>query len=333
MMSSRARNRSAGFTLIEILVVIAITAVLIGLLLPAVQKVRSAAARIQCSNNLKQIGLACHNYHDANQGFPTGYTTQVAGLWVVQLAPFLEQDPFYQQWQATLKMSNPFLAQVQGGPNSLRATVIKILVCPADALPNPPIAQFIAPGVSPAYPDGIYSSLTSYGPNTGTWGWASVSGSAPKIDDGVFRVLTQQPVRIADITDGTNSTILFGEAYHRDPLWKTFSDQCQWAASQNRDDLSQMAAWILDDGIARNASAPINWQLTPSLVAGPFTQWSKQCYDLSYRRMGAYGSGHGGGANVVMSDGSVHFLRESLSLATLRALSTRAGGEVITEDY
>jgi hypothetical protein len=105
-------------------------------LLPAVQKVRAAAARVQCSNNLHQIALACHNYHDANQAFPT--QTNSAGRRVVQLSPYLEQDPFYQQWRATLTTSTPSLAQRKGGPNSLQATVIKILICPADALPTPP---------------------------------------------------------------------------------------------------------------------------------------------------------------------------------------------------
>jgi prepilin-type processing-associated H-X9-DG protein len=189
--------------------------------------------------------------------------------------------------------------------------------------------------VIPAYPDGIFSSLTSYGSNTGTRGWASYY-SPPKIDDGVFLVLnTTRPVRIADITDGTSSTILFGEAYHRDPLWKTFSDQCMWPASLNLDDLSQMAAWYFEDcTVARNASAEINWQLTPSDVAGPFPPpFSPPCRDLMYKRMGAYGSGHGGGANVVFAGGSVRFLRDSISLSTLKALSTRAGGEVIAEAY
>jgi prepilin-type N-terminal cleavage/methylation domain-containing protein/prepilin-type processing-associated H-X9-DG protein len=333
MMTSRARNRSAAFTLIEILVVIAIIAVLIGLLLPAVQKVRAAAARIQCANNLKQIGLACHNYHDANQAFPVAEHTGDTWLqrpWVVQLSPYLEQEPFYRQWQATLTTSNPLGAQLQGGATALRATVIKTLICPADALPTPP-SVLLVPPAPPSFPDGIYSSLTSYGPNTGTRGWASFF-DPPYIDDGVFLILKTQPVRIADITDGTSSTILFGEAYHRDPLWKTFSDQCLYPPSLNID-MSKMAAWYIDDAIARNASAPINWQLTPSDVAGPFTRWSTQCRDLEYKRLGAYGSGHGSGANVVMADGSVHFLRDSLSLATLQALSTRAGGEVITEDY
>jgi len=127
---------------------------------------------------------------------------------------------------------------------------------------------------------------------------------------------------------------LFGEAYHRDPLWKTFSDQCMWPASENLDDLSQMAAWYWEDQVARNASVGINWQLTTALVAGPFPgPWSPPCRDLEYKRLGAYGSGHGGGANVVFADGSTHFLSDRISLSTLQALSTRAGGEVICEDY
>jgi prepilin-type N-terminal cleavage/methylation domain-containing protein/prepilin-type processing-associated H-X9-DG protein len=331
-MKSKAKNRFAGFTLIELLVVIAIIGVLIALLLPAVQKVRAAADRAKCANNLKQIGLACHNYHDTYRAFPVQLNS--VGLWVVQLSPFFEQDNFYHQWFATLRTSFPLGAQAQGGPNSLRATVFKVLICPADALLDPPIMQIDAPAVVAVFPDGLYSSLTSYGPNTGTRGWASYFGDPPKIEDGVFLVINySKPVRISGITDGTSSTILFGEAYHSDPLWKTFSDQCQWPASKNLDELSTGAAWYWLDSVARNAAAPINWQFTPADVTGPFTRWSPQCRDLEYKRLGAYGSGHGGGANVVMADGSVHFLTNSMSLTCLQALSTRAGHEIINEDY
>src|SRR5262245_3187659 len=319
-----------AFTLIELLVGIAIIGILIAILLPAVQKARAAADRIHCANNLKQIGLACHNYHDTYRAFPPQYTSVI---WVVGLSPFLEKDPFYDEWLATLTTSNPHLAQDAGGPNSLQATVIKTLICPADALPDPPIEELLAPGLYASYPDGLYSSLTSYATNTGTRGWASRI-APPKIDDGVFRVLDlTKPVRMAEIIDGTSSTLLFGETYHDDPLWKTFSDQCMWSSSLNLDDLSKMAAWSWPDASTRNASAPINWRLTPADVAGPFTAWSPQCYNLMYKRVGAYGSGHGGGANVVFADGSVHFLNESLSLAILQALSTRAGREVIGDAF
>jgi len=125
---------------------------------------------------------------------------------------------------------------------------------------------------------------------------------------------------------------LFGEAYHRDPLWNTFSDQCMFP-NPNQDGMTHMAAWYTPDTVARNALAPINWMLTPSDVAGPFTRWSTQCRELEYKRLGAYGSGHGRGANVVLVDGSVHFLSDSIALSTLQALSTRAGGEVIAGDY
>jgi prepilin-type processing-associated H-X9-DG protein len=104
------------------------------------------------------------------------------------------------------------------------------------------------------------------------------------------------------------------------------------APNQNLD-IIRMAAWTSEDTVARNASEQINWQLTPSLVAGPFPgPWSPPCRDLMYKRLGAYGSGHGGGANVVMADGSVRFLRDGMSLSTLQALSTRASGEVISGD-
>ena len=135
----KARNRSTAFTLIELLVVITIIGVLTALLLPAVLKVRAAADRIQCANNLKQIGLACHSYHDVNQALPSEENTGsawLAGPWVVQLSPFLEQSPFFEQWGATLTTSNPLLAQLKGGSTSLRVYLGRISAPCAHVLEN-----------------------------------------------------------------------------------------------------------------------------------------------------------------------------------------------------
>src|SRR5688572_9714562 len=149
-MSHRVRGRA--FTLIELLVVIAIIAILIGLLLPAVQKVRDAAARAQCANNLKQIGLAIHNYHDANGKLPPGnlyirlYQNQFDyyDTWAISILPYIEQDNLYRLYD--LRLPNVIPASVSPNQAQVREAAVKTYQCPSDPLPFSLVTPESGPG-------------------------------------------------------------------------------------------------------------------------------------------------------------------------------------------
>jgi prepilin-type N-terminal cleavage/methylation domain-containing protein/prepilin-type processing-associated H-X9-DG protein len=316
------RSERCGFTLIELLVVIAIIAVLIGLLLPAVQKVREAAARMTCANNLKQFGLAAHNYHGTAERFPTGarssvmvngVPTQGTNVWV-ELFPHLEQGNLYAKWDFADNRNN-----VAGGTGAIQAQVIKILICPSDRLPDP-VWLLTANYPVPPWSCGYYA-MSSYGGNAGTR--SVLTGGPPDLPrlskDGV--IFVGSSVRLGDVTDGSSNTLLFGERYHYDPEYET-QRPLVWS------DGPPMAGWgrwgfVANQGASGNISLstpqPINYRV-PS--GGDFSALED--------RACTFGSGHPGGANFAFADGSVRFMSDSTSLATLKALSTRAGGEVVS---
>ncbi len=317
-MHSRISRRA--FTLIELLVVIAIIAILIGLLLPAVQKVREAAARAQSQNNLKQLSLGCHAFHDVNLGFPsaaffptpsnpaTTYST-----WVVPILPYIEQENLYRSWY-----SNPVATAQYNGLSGPAATVVKTLLSPSDALGSTPHEQ-LAPGVNPAYPNGRYVGLTSYGCNGGT------SAPLAYVKDGVFHYDTR--MRITDVTDGSSNTILLGERYGLDPNWGALT-------RRPSNDMRAYSAWAGGPFFAwRSTLSPINYRLPDSVATAPLAQFSAAYFDLYYRRLFAYGSSSSGGANLSFADGSVKFLSTNTNLITLRELSTSQSGNVLTGDY
>jgi prepilin-type N-terminal cleavage/methylation domain-containing protein len=218
MIRFQGTQKRSGFTLLELLVVIAIIAVLIGLLLPAVQKVREAASRAQCLNNLKQFALAAHHFHDAKRKFPTGARLPVdvgglpsggTNLWI-ELLSYMEQDNLYKRFDQNNNSNNN---QV-GGLNATTAQVLPILLCPSDAVTET-VTQFTsAVGAgAPAWSFGFYG-LSSYGGNAGK---RSVHSSR-MTRDGIFFI--DSSVRMAELaSDGASNTFLFGERYHRDPVF------------------------------------------------------------------------------------------------------------------
>ena len=312
-----------GFTLLELLVVTAIIAVLIGLLIPAVQKVREAANCISCFNNLKQIGLALHGFHDNHRKFPPGQVQgpyPEAGVfwkvnhgWAVFILPHLERQPLHAAYQWDHNLADP-------GNQGVVARPLKVFQCPS--APEPDRYDYVH-GQFPTY--GGKGACGDYAPTWGVdtalvgWGFIDEPADSPYFIPGlnsvpdrwVYRgvLVPNQMTRMSHIRDGTSSTLLLTEDAGRPRLWqagKAGPDQeipgGPWAGF--------WAGIVLEGSSADGASHP-----------GP-------CAVNCSNNHEAY-SFHPGGANAVFADGSVHFLQADLSLRVLARLVTRAGDEVV----
>jgi prepilin-type N-terminal cleavage/methylation domain-containing protein/prepilin-type processing-associated H-X9-DG protein len=331
-MTARNRRRS-GFTLIELLVVIAIIGVLIALLLPAVQAAREAARRAQCTNNLKQIGLAVHNYADSHNRYPIGRGTRPNRPYDItsrynysgfaMILPYMEQRPVYDAINFDLTITIP------DGNATVIATVISSFLCPSENQRTPTGTA----GNNYRFNEGS-NILYSYA-ETDT---GNVNTTLPPPDGPFF---PERSIRLSEVIDGTSNTALSSE--------KLLGDFNQGIATIRRDVYVGSTQPTTPEQAYQDCQATDNSSTPANGESGAGAPWldgflhtsiykmnappnKKSCYFYPARLVMTASSNHPGGVNVGFCDGSVRFIKETVDRGTWRALGSMNGGEIIPGD-
>lgn len=321
--------RRCGFTLIEMLVTIAIIGVLMSLLLPAVQQAREAARRTSCRNNLKLFGLALHNYHSVHTSFPLGNSAALPGNFFANanamLLPYFEESALHQLYNYEL----PWWRQSR----EVAGTAVNVFVCPSNSSPNPVDSATFAALNSPlGSVFGITTYIYSKGVNDA---WCINSGSVPADERGMFDI--NLSIRMRDLVDGSSHTFAMGEGA-TGRRWRL----CEGAGCTSPSQFEVEQFWILGEPAPNAPSfaflfSSIYGSTMDALNKNPVTATARgrKPFDcVSSARGGSqstsnFRSDHEGGGHFLFADGSVKFISESIDRAAYRALSTIRGGEIV----
>jgi prepilin-type N-terminal cleavage/methylation domain-containing protein len=317
-------SRRSGFTLIELLVVIAIIAILIGLLLPAVQKVREAAGRVQCMNNLKQLALGLHNYAQVNKHFPPAFQSNYIDPgwgWGSMVLPYVEQDPLFKSaGVATLPFGNG--SKPAATPNSWTQTPLNLFRCPSDMGPDLNYRRLdfamsnyraVMGTISKADPDyGLFYGDLDYGR------YNKQAGRIIAATTGRGGIMFQNSkIKISDIKDGTSNTVILGEC-----IFKCIKDTP--LATEKR-----AAIW---SGMTGKHTDPVTGNPNSIWISDVMWWLDEGSADINGTAPQAFSSNHPGGAFFAFSDGSIRLFRDGGDVDLLRWLAGRDDGKVVNLD-